>query len=84
MMATASSSLPPPSFATGSGVVNMIRQTGLALGVAVLVAVLGTSTHRGAAELDAFRHGWWVIAAIDVVGILPALALLRRPRSTPT
>src|SRR5580698_6599717 len=37
LMSTASSSLPPPSFATGSAVVNMMRQTGLALGVAVLV-----------------------------------------------
>jgi len=62
MMATASSSLPPQSFATGSAVVNMIRQAGLALGVAILVAVLG-GTHRGTAELNAFRHGWWVIAA---------------------
>jgi len=76
MMATASSSLPPQSFATGSAVVNMIRQAGLALGVAILVAVLG-GTHRGTAELNAFRHGWWVIAAIAVVGIVPAIALLR-------
>ncbi len=79
MMATASSSLPAPSFATGSAVVNMIRQTGLALGVAILVAVLGTATHRGADQLEAFRHAWWVIAAIAAVGIVPALALLRRP-----
>jgi len=86
MMATASSSLPPASFATGSGVVNMIRQTGLALGVAVLVAVLGTTTRHGLSQLDAFRRGWWVIAAISLVGIVPALALLPRtwrPRPTP-
>jgi EmrB/QacA subfamily drug resistance transporter len=82
MMATASSSLPAPSFATGSAVVNMIRQTGLALGVAILVAVLGTTTHRGDAELDAFRHGWWVIAAIALIGIVPALTLLRRPATS--
>ncbi len=46
LMATATSSLPSHSFATGSAVINMIRQTGLALGVAVLVAVLGTHTGR--------------------------------------
>ena len=78
MMATASSSLPPPSFATGSAVVNMIRQTGLALGVAALVAVLGTAATHGLAELDAFRRAWWFIAAISFLGIVPALVLLRR------
>jgi EmrB/QacA subfamily drug resistance transporter len=79
MMATASSSLPAPSFATGSAVINMIRQTGLALGVAVLVAVLGTNTAHGSQQLDAFRHGWWVTAALALAGIVPALALLRHP-----
>jgi EmrB/QacA subfamily drug resistance transporter len=77
MMATASSSLPVQAFATGSAVVNMIRQTGLALGVAILVAVLGAGQH-GAADLHAFRQGWWVIAAIAVAGIVPAQAFLRR------
>jgi EmrB/QacA subfamily drug resistance transporter len=80
MMATASSSLPPEAFATGSAVVNMIRQTGLALGVAVLIAVLGTSTSHHTTALDAFRNGWWVAAAISFVSVLPALTLLRSPR----
>jgi EmrB/QacA subfamily drug resistance transporter len=78
MMATAASSLPPQSFATGSAVINMFRQTGLALGVAVLVAVLGRATGHQSAALDAFRHGWWVAAALSFVGIVPAIALLRR------
>jgi len=78
IMATASSSLPPQSFATGSAVINMIRQTGLALGVAVLVAVLGGAGGHGSAALDAFRHGWWVTAALAFAGIPPALVLLRR------
>jgi MFS family permease len=77
MMATASSSLPPQSFATGSAVVNMIRQTGLAFGVAILVAVLGTQDH-GAGALEVFRHAWWVVAALSFIGIVPALTLLRR------
>jgi len=80
MMATASSSLPPQSFATGSAVINMIRQTGLALGVAILVAVLGTSAGHGGAALGAFRHGWWVIAALSFASIVPALALLRNTK----
>jgi MFS family permease len=80
MMATASSSLPPPAFATGSAVINMIRQTGLALGVAILVAILGAHTRPGPGALPAFRHGWWAAAAIALAGIVPALILLR-PRA---
>jgi EmrB/QacA subfamily drug resistance transporter len=79
MMATAASSLPAQSFATGSAVINMIRQTGLALGVAVLVAVLGTTAGHGRATIEAFRHGWWVSAALSFLGIVPALILLRHP-----
>ena len=42
------SSLPPERFATGAAVLTMGRQIGAALGVAVLVAVLGTRrTRRG-------------------------------------
>ena len=57
----------------------MIRQTGFALGIAVLVAVLGTrAAHPGGPVLHVFRDGWWVIAGISFAGIVPALALLRR------
>lgn len=77
MMATASASLPPASFATGSAVVNMIRQIGIALGVALLVAVLGTGAGR-VPTLTVFRHAWWLTAALSVAGTIPALALLRR------
>jgi MFS family permease len=77
MMSTASSSLPPQSFATGSAVINMFRQTGLALGVAVLVAVLGT-TYRDASALALFQRGWWVIAGLSFAAIVPALVLLPR------
>ncbi len=81
MMAAAAASLPPSSFATGSAVINMIRQTGLALGVAVLVAVLGTANGRGASALGAFRLGWWATAGVAVLGLVPALALVdRAPR----
>jgi EmrB/QacA subfamily drug resistance transporter len=80
LMGAAAASLPPSAFATGSAVINMIRQTGLALGVAILVAVLGS----GAPRLATFQHGWWVITAISLAGIGPALALLRRPRQPGT
>ena len=77
VMATGTSPLPAPSFATGSAVITMLRQTGLAIGVAVLVAVLATPT-TPAEQLAAFRHGWWVLAAIAAIGTLPAAAYLRR------
>ena len=80
LMATAAASLPPPSFATGSAVVNMIRQIGLVIGVAVLVAVLGPAG-QGAALLAAFQRAWWVTAAIAMVSVIPALLYLPRGRS---
>ncbi len=78
LFGTAASSLPPQRFATGSGVVNMVRQIGLAVGVAALVAVLGTSNTR-AGELAAFRHGWLVVGATSLSCALLSV-LLRRPR----
>jgi MFS family permease len=76
LMASAAGSLPPPSFATGSAVVNMIRQIGLAVGVAVLVVVLGTPG-TPAAALAAFHRGWEVAAAIALAGLVPTLLFLR-------
>ncbi len=77
MMSTASSSLPAPSFATGSAVVNMIRQMGLAIGVAVFVAVIATPISPSQ-QLAAFQRGWWVISAIALASVIPALIFLRR------
>jgi MFS family permease len=82
-MSTAASSLPAPSFATGSAVVNMIRQIGLAIGVAVLVAVIAVP-RTPSEQLAAFERGWWVTAAIAAVGILPALTLLRHREAAAT
>jgi EmrB/QacA subfamily drug resistance transporter len=81
MMATASGSLPPPSFATGSAVINMLRQTGLAFGVAILVAVIGTSAAHASA-LTAFQHAWWVTAALSFLAVVPALVLIRKPTAS--
>jgi EmrB/QacA subfamily drug resistance transporter len=79
MMATGTASLPPHSLATGSAVVNMFRQIGLAVGVAILIAVLGTP-HSPAATLDVYRSGWIVVAAISLVSAPIALWLLERRR----
>jgi EmrB/QacA subfamily drug resistance transporter len=75
LMATGAASLPPQAFATGSAVVNMLRQVGLAVGVAVLIAVLG-SPASPAATLAAYRRGWIVIAAIAFAGGVIGLWLL--------
>ncbi len=79
IIATAAGSLPPHSFATGSAVVNMVRQIGLAVGVAILVAVLGSPATPGQ-RLSAFERGWWVAVAVAVAGVVPALLLLRSRR----
>jgi len=76
LMSTAASSLPPPSFATGSAVVNMLRQVGFAVGVAMVVAVLG-SPHGAAAELVAFRNVRYATAAVAAGAALAAVTLRR-------
>ena len=86
MMATASASLPPASFATGSAVVNMVRQIGIALGVALLVAVLGTSAGQ-VPPLSTFKHAWWLTAACPSpdrsrTGPAPPSSAVRRIRLT--
>ncbi len=81
LMATGASSLPPHAFATGSAVVNMLRQVGLAIGVAALIAVLGTP-HSPLAALGAYQRASWMVAAVAVVGGMVGLRLLavrRRP-----
>ena len=46
LMGVSAASLPPSSFATGSGVINMIRQAALAIGVAIFVAIIGSPARR--------------------------------------
>jgi len=76
LMGAGLGSLPPSAFATGSGVINMVRQAFMAVGVAVLVAVLGTP-QTGGVGLGAFQMGWWLLTLLALVGLLPTLAYLR-------
>ena len=78
-MSTGAASLPPHSFATGSAVVNMLRQTGLAVGVAVLVAVIGTPL-TPSAQVAAFQDGWIVIACTALLAAISGAVLLRPQR----
>jgi EmrB/QacA subfamily drug resistance transporter len=77
LTATAASSLPPQRFATGSAVITMARQVGFTVGVAILIAVLGTP-HTQSSLLAAFHRGWLTIAGIAFLGALASLLLVRR------
>jgi MFS family permease len=80
LMATGASSLPAHSFATGSAVVNMLRQIGLAIGVALLIAVLG-SPASPVATLHVYQRASVLIAALAVVGGVVGLVLLASRRA---
>ncbi len=79
LMGFASSALPASSFATGSGVINMVRQIGFAVGVAVFVAIIGAPASVEA-RMAAFRLAWWVMSAITATGLVPLLLMRRRDR----
>ena len=81
LMGAAAGSLPPSSFATGSAVVNMIRQTGMAVGVAGLIAIIGAPTGSVADHLFAFQHAWWAMTLVTLVGLVPTFLMLRVRRS---
>jgi MFS family permease len=67
--------LPPSRFATGSGISSTSRQIGAVLGIAVLVAVLGTPRPEDA--LTTFHTAWQLMAIPAATAGLLALALGR-------
>jgi hypothetical protein len=76
----AAGTLPPDRSTTGSAVLNMARQVGSAVGVALVVVILGAGAAHTTAE---FQRVW---AAEAVAGALAAVAaagsgLRRRPAS---
>ena len=80
LMGVSGGALPPSAFATGSGVVNMIRQASMAIGVAVFVAIVGSPASL-IERVAAFHFGWWVFVAIVMVSLVPTLALIGPKRS---
>ncbi len=66
LASAAAASLPPARFATGSAVFTMTRQIGFALGVSVLVAVLG-SAHTSDV-ISTFRGGWLFMVIASLLG----------------
>jgi MFS family permease len=82
LVAAGAATLPAHRFATGSGVLNMARQLGAVLGVAILVSILGAPATPDAA-VSAFQHAWFVAAAIGVVAAVAAVRLGRPSATAP-
>jgi hypothetical protein len=76
LTAAAAASLPPARFATGIAIQTTGRQIGSALGVAILVAVLGA----GSSPAD-YRAAWWfmLVAALSAGATLAALGRVPAP-----
>jgi EmrB/QacA subfamily drug resistance transporter len=71
ILSSATADLPAAQAATGSAIVNMSRQIGTALGVSLVIAVLGTPVGYAAAH-TAFQQAWLALAATAVLGALTA------------
>jgi hypothetical protein len=81
LMSASTTALPAARFGTGSALVNMARQVASALGVAVLVTLIGVPATAAAAVI-AFRHVWLVTAAASLLAATAA-AFVRRPPAVP-
>jgi EmrB/QacA subfamily drug resistance transporter len=83
LSSAAVASLPPARFATGSAVLNMCRQVGSVLGVAVLVAIYDSA--RGAHLLANFeaQRRFLVLAALLAGGCALAMGAVRSAQSAP-
>ena len=79
LMGVGTASLPPSSFATGSGVINMIRQAALAIGVALFVAIVGAPDSLQE-RITAFHRAWWIMVGITLLSLIPNLIFIRRRR----
>ena len=76
LSAAATLPLPPERFATGTGMMTMCRQVGLALGIAVVTAVLDVRP-----DVSAFHTAWLFMAACGLASGLTLFAgrAKRRP-----
>jgi EmrB/QacA subfamily drug resistance transporter len=69
--------LPPTAFATGSAVNLMVRQVGLAIGVALFISMLGTPSTAEQTR-TAFQHTWLITAGVGACALIIALFLPKR------
>jgi EmrB/QacA subfamily drug resistance transporter len=79
----AMATLPPALFSTGTAKITMSRQIGAALGIAILVAVIGTPAPGHVVE--AFQPVWRVelLAALAAGGAMLAVGRVRAPAPVP-
>nr|WP_296766139.1 MFS transporter [Rhodococcus sp. (in: high G+C Gram-positive bacteria)] len=80
LVSAASAGLTASQTSTGSAIVQMGRQIGSVLGVAILVIVLGTAA-AGAGLLDRFVEAWWWAAGLSLLAAFCALPLNPRRKS---
>lgn len=80
ILSSATADLPAARAATGSAVVTMNRQIGMALGVSLLIAVLGTPVGYLAAH-RAFQHGWWALAVTALAAAITAPGMTPRTQA---
>ncbi len=83
LFSTATVDLPPSRTSTGSGVVNMSRQIGTALGVSILVAILGTA-NPASDVTSAYRSAWWTVVGLCLLAALASLRITAGRRSATT
>lgn len=74
LMGMGTQALPASAFATGSGVINMLRQASMAIGVAMFVALVGSPAGMSA-KLQSFHMAWWVMATLTLMAATPLLRL---------
>lgn len=71
--ASVAASVPQARFATGISVMTTARQIGAVIGVALLVAILGTPDP--ADPLPAFNDSWWMLIGLMLASAASALAI---------
>jgi EmrB/QacA subfamily drug resistance transporter len=74
-MFAAASTLPPDRATTGSAVLNMSRQVGSAIGVAVLIALTATSD-----PLHGYQHAWEVQIGVGLIAAAVLAVFGRHPQ----
>lgn len=80
LIGSAAAVLPRNRFATGTAVIQMARQVGSVLGVAILITILGSHSGLGSGVVTDYRAGWLTAIGACALSVVAALA---SPRQSP-